>query len=187
MLSAATTTTAGRVLRYDFTGPSGTTPTIVQIFASGLGSGLQKLKVGLQLEVPYAFLTQTPPKRTGQILQLGAPTSSGATNLIGIATQGVNGADALAVARATAESVQDCVNPTVPAGSLSNPKTCDIGGKGVAPHSIFTGNQTVSGARDSPARALRSCARMGRGWTMFPASSRTHRRTSTPFFRPHSA
>jgi len=141
-------TTAGRVLRYDFAvdpASGAITPTIVQVFASGLGSGLQKLKVGLQLQVPYAFVTQTPSKSTGRILQLGAPTASGGTNLIGIATQGVNGADALAVARAAAEPVSDCVNPTVAAGSLSSPKTCDIGGKGVAPHSIYNGVQTVSG------------------------------------------
>lgn len=138
-------TTAGRVLRYDFTGPSGTTPTIVQVFASGLGSGLDKLKVGLQLQVPYAFVTQTPPKSTGVILQLAAPTSAGGTNLIGSATQGVDGADALAVARAAAESVSDCVNPLSAAGTLSSPKTCDIGGTGVAPHSIYNGVQTVSG------------------------------------------
>ncbi len=140
-------TTAGRVLRYDFSVDPATgaiTPTLVQVFASGLGSGLQKIKVGLQLEVPYAFVTQTAPKSAGQILQLGAPTAAGATNVIGIATQGVNGADALAVARAAAEPVSDCVNPTVPAGS-PQPKTCDIGGKGVAPHSIYTGVQSVSG------------------------------------------
>ena len=142
-------TTAGRVLRYDFSVDPSTgaiTPTLVQVFASGLGSGLQKIKVGLQLEVPYAFVTQTPPKSSGQILQLGAPTASHPTNVIGVATQqaGVNGADALAVARAAAEPVSDCVNPQVPAGS-PQPKTCDIGGKGVAPHSIYTGVQSVSG------------------------------------------
>jgi hypothetical protein len=73
-------TNSGRVLRYDF---SNGTPHLVQVFASGLGSGLQKVKVGQQVGVPYAFASQVL-STGGRIIKLGAPGSSG-TNLIGVA------------------------------------------------------------------------------------------------------
>jgi len=120
------TTTAGRILRYDFSAPAGVVvATLKQVFASGLGSGLHKVKVGLQFEVPYAYVTQAPSKSSGRILQLGAPVIPGTTNLIGAATQGVNSPDGLSVARASA----------VPANSCVAPNTCDISG-GVVPHQI---------------------------------------------------
>jgi hypothetical protein len=130
------TTTAGQVLRLDFThGTSGFAPTLVQVFATGLGSGLLKVKEGLQLETPYAFVTQTLAGNSGQILQLGAPGTSGSTNLIGIATLGVHSPDALAVARQAATPASACVFPNV----------CDLSG-GVLPHQItLTGSQSVSG------------------------------------------
>ena len=124
------TTTAGQVLRLDFTlGTQGYAPRLVQVFADSLGSGLLKVKEGLQLGVPYAFVTQTG-SGNGQILQLGAPASSGTTNLIGIATQGVQSPNALAVARQAATPASSCVFPS----------TCDLSG-GVLPHTI-TGSTT---------------------------------------------
>ena len=60
----------------------------MQIFASGLGSGLQKVKVGQQLGVPYAFASQVL-STGGRILKLGAPGSFG-TNLIGVAATAQN-------------------------------------------------------------------------------------------------
>jgi hypothetical protein len=126
-------TTAGRVLRYDFD-PMTLAPSF-QVFASNLGIGLQKIKVGLQLEVPYAFATQVLTGLTGRILQLGAPTSPGTTNLIGSATQGVLEPDGLAVARTAAVTAQSCATP---AG-------CDIS-NGVDPHQItLTGNTVLTG------------------------------------------
>jgi hypothetical protein len=136
-------TTAGRVLQYDFTA-NGIAPGYPLVFASGLGSGLQKLKVGLYLEVPYAFVTSTTPG-SGEILQLGAP-NGGQTNLVGVANVGTNAPDALAVARAAAVPATACAFPNVPAGTPPAPQNiCDIGGKGVAPHTIYTYNQTVTG------------------------------------------
>ena len=124
------TSTTGQVLRLDFTsGAAGYAPRLVQVFATGLGNGLLKIKEGLQLGVPYAFVTQSG-SGNGQILQLGAPPSSGTTNLIGIATQGVQSPNALAVARQAA----------IPASSCVFPSTCDLSG-GVLPHSI-TGSTT---------------------------------------------
>ncbi len=123
------TSTTGQVLRLDFTsGSSGYAPRLVQVFATGLGNGLLKIKEGLQLGVPYVFVTQSG-SGNGQILQLGAPVG-GTTNLIGIATQGVQSPDALAVARQAA----------IPASSCVFPSTCDLSG-GVLAHSI-TGSTT---------------------------------------------
>ena len=91
------TTTAGRILRYDFSAATGAiVPTLKQVFASGLGSGLHKIKVGQEFEVPYAYVTQTPGGNNGRILQFGAPVTPGTTNLIGTATKGVNGPNGLA-------------------------------------------------------------------------------------------
>jgi hypothetical protein len=135
-------TTAGNVWQYDFDpvtlAPSST------FFAGGLGSGLMKVKVGLQVQVPYAFVTQVLTKSKGQILQLGAPLSPGApgcpgaqpcTNLVGTATKGIVDPDGLAVARAA----------SVPASSCVFPNTCDIS-NGADPHQITgPGSGSVSG------------------------------------------
>ena len=124
-------TTAGRILRYDFTASSsGAVPSLVQVFASGLGGGLKKLKTGLQLGVPYAFVSQTLSGGTGQILKFGAPPSSGGNNLIGAATQGVTTPDGLAVTRLDAIAAASCA-----AATGCNPS-------GALPHQI-----TVAGAR----------------------------------------
>jgi hypothetical protein len=133
-------TTAGRVLQFDFTA-GGIAAGYPTVFASALGSGLQKIKVGLYLEVPYAFLTSKTS--TGAVLQLGAPVN-GNTQVIGVANTGVNAPDGIVVGRAAAVSAVSCSNPGVPAGS-PNPVSCDIGGKGVVPHSIFNYSQVVSG------------------------------------------
>jgi hypothetical protein len=123
-------TTAGRILRYDFD-PTTLAPSF-QVFASNLGIGLQKVKVGLQLEVPYAFATQVLTKLTGRILQLGAPVTPGTNNLVGVATAGVLEPDGIAVARSAA----------VTAASCATPAGCDIS-NGVDPHQI-TGAQNGS-------------------------------------------
>jgi hypothetical protein len=119
-------TAGGQVVRLDFVASgSGFSPTLVQVFASGLGNGIFKVKEGLQLGVPYAFVTQTLSGNNGRILQLGLPASSGVTNLVGVATAGIHSPNALAVARADA----------VPASSCVAPATCDLS-QGVLPHSI---------------------------------------------------
>jgi hypothetical protein len=126
-------TTAGRILRYDFTAHN---PSLVQVFASGLGGGVAKLKVGLQLENRYAYVTQTLSGNTGQILQFGAPTSPGTTNLVGSASQGVHSPDGLAV-----EPLG-----TATAASCATPIGCDIS-SGVIPHKLVVtpGSTTPTG------------------------------------------
>jgi hypothetical protein len=140
-------TDAGRILRFDFSGAGGATVPSSTVFASGLGSGLQKLKVGLQLEVPYAFLTQQSSSYYGksQILQVAAPSSSGATNLVSAVSKGVNSPDAIAVARATAAPATNCLVPTSPPAVLGAPGSgCTL--TGAMQHGIFASSPAVQAA-----------------------------------------
>ncbi len=124
-------TTAGRILRYDFVAASsGTVPSLAQVLASGVGRGLHKLKTGLQLGVPYAYVTQTLDDGTGQVLKFGAPSSAGGNNLLGAVTQGVASPDGLAVTRLNAVAATTCAS-----ASGCNPS-------GVLPHQI-----TVAGGK----------------------------------------
>jgi hypothetical protein len=121
----------GRLLRYDFTVTAGgVVPSIAQVVASGLGSGLQKVKVGQQLQTPSAFVTQQLANNTGQILELGAPNPDGTNNLIGTATQNVQAPDGIAVAPLNAVAASTCLSG------------CDV--SGVDKHTIIgsavTGN-----------------------------------------------
>lgn len=139
-------TNAGRILRFDFGAAAALTLPSSSVFASGLGSGLQKLKVGLQLEVPYAFLTQQSSYHgKGQILQVGAPGSSGSTNLVSTVSQGVNAPDAIAVARAAAAPSTNCLVPTSPPGVLGTPGSgCTL--TGAMQHGIFASTPAVQAA-----------------------------------------
>jgi hypothetical protein len=124
-------TSTGRLLRYDFTVTAGgVVPNIAQVVASGLGSGLQKVKVGQQLQTPSAFVTQQLANNTGQILELGAPNADGTNNVIGTATQNVQAPDGIAVAPLNAVAASTC---------LSN---CDV--SGVDKHKI-TGPKNLTG------------------------------------------
>ncbi len=137
-------TNAGRILRFDFGAVAGAMPSST-VFASGLGTGLHKLKVGLQLEVPYAFLTQLPSSGSGQILQVAAPTSSGATNVVALVNQGVNSPNALAVARAATIAATSCLVPSAPPPPLgSGGSGCTI--TGAIGHGIFPSTPAVQAA-----------------------------------------
>jgi hypothetical protein len=128
-----TTTTAGRLLRFDFSASGKTVvPTLLPVFASGLGSGLNKVKVGQRLGVPYAFVSQALSSSSGAILQLAAPATPGTTNLIGTATQSVQSPDALAVTTFAAAAASTCTSG------------CDISG-GVIPHDLVTNGTQPSG------------------------------------------
>ena len=137
-------TNSGGILRYDFTTTStGPMPSQLPNFASNLGTGLQKLKVGQQLGVPYAFVSQTLAGNTGQILKLGAPVTPGTNNPIGAATAGVNSPDGLAVTRLDAVAASTCI---VPSPTTSASAGCDISG-GVIPHQlvVHSASTAVSG------------------------------------------
>ena len=81
-------TNMGRVLDYSF--GAGLTPSYT-VFASGLGSGFNKLRVGAQMGLPVVFVTQSTTSG-GRILEFGA--AGGAP--IGIVTTGVNNPDGIA-------------------------------------------------------------------------------------------
>jgi hypothetical protein len=74
-------TSLGRILRYDF---SSGAPKLVQVLANGLGLGLQKVKVGQQGGIPFAFASQISLFNGGRIIKVGAPTNNG-TNVVGVA------------------------------------------------------------------------------------------------------
>jgi hypothetical protein len=143
-------TDAGRILRFDFSAAPGAGAPSSTVFASGLGSGLQKLKVGLQLEVPYAFLTQQSASSysyssKGQILQVAAPATSGATNLVSTVSKGVSSPDAIAAARATAAPATNCLVPTSPPAALGTPGSgCTL--TGAMQHGIFPSTPAVQAA-----------------------------------------
>jgi hypothetical protein len=99
-------TTAGNILQWDFN----VSPLTSTRFATGLGTGLAKLKVGRQLETLYAYVTQalpSGPTGSGRILQLGA--TSGVLNIVGtLATPAVMSPDGLAVAPLGAATADSC-------------------------------------------------------------------------------
>lgn len=121
-------TAGSAILRYSFTPTSATR---MADFADGLGFGLAKVKTALQTGVPYAFVSQ---QARGQILELGAPPSSGANVPLATVTQNVNSPDGLAVSNAAATAATNC------AGGSG----CDLLG-GVIPHHVVTATQPVTG------------------------------------------
>ena len=121
-------TPGSAILRYSFTP---TTATRMADFADGLGFGLAKVKTGLRTGVPYAFVSQ---QTLGQILELGAPPSSGPNLPLATVTQGVSSPDGLAVTNSAATSAANCAGGG----------TCDLLG-GVLPHRVVTAVQPVTG------------------------------------------
>jgi hypothetical protein len=111
------TTTGGRVLRFNFSAGGVAN---FQVFASGLGSNLNKVKVALQNAVASAYVTQGPVSKgsAGQILQLqlGAPPKS-------VSVTGINNPDGLAVSTLAATDAQTCTSG------------CDLTG-GALPHNL---------------------------------------------------
>jgi hypothetical protein len=91
-------TTAGRLLRFDLGAPGAPVAPTYKPFASGLGSGLNKVRVQVRSGVPYAFVTQTISGSTGGILEFkGQPASyTGSNPPINTITTGVNSPDGLA-------------------------------------------------------------------------------------------
>ena len=78
-------TVSGLVMRFDSSTNAFTTN-----FASGLGSGLLKIKVGTYSTFPYAFVAQSTggTAGTGRILQFGAPPAGGTNTMPVSSTSG---------------------------------------------------------------------------------------------------
>ena len=103
-------TSSGEVMRYDSSTSAFTTN-----FASGLGWGLLKIKVGTYSTLPYAFVAQSTggTAGTGQILQFGAPPAGGSnTTPLSRTSTSVNNPQGLAVLNSGSVQVGACITST---------------------------------------------------------------------------
>ena len=106
-VSLLLTTLGGRVMRFD----SGS-DAMTADFASGLGLGLERIKVGTYSTLTYAFVSQFTPGR-GKILQLGAPPASGANLPLASLSTGNKDPQGLATSSSGSVPVTACVAPSV--------------------------------------------------------------------------
>jgi hypothetical protein len=122
-VSLLITTLGGRVMRFD----SGS-GAMAADFASSLGFGLQRIKVGTYSTLTYAFVSQFTPGR-GQILQFGAPPASGAN--LPLASLSTGNKDPLGLATSSSGSVPvtACIAPSV-CGPLGPQLTTQLSGTG---------------------------------------------------------
>ena len=106
-VSLLLTTLGGRVMRFD----SGS-GAMTADFASGLGLGLGRIKVGTYSTLTYAFVSQFTPGR-GKILQFGAPPASGANPPLASLSTGNRDPQGLATSSSGSVPVTACVAPSV--------------------------------------------------------------------------
>jgi Bacterial Ig-like domain (group 2) len=104
-VSLLLTTLGGRVMRFD----SGSGAMSAD-FASGLGLGLERIKVGTYSTLSYAFVSQFTPGR-GKILQFGSPPASGANLPLASLSTGNKDPQGLAVSSSGSVPVTACVAP----------------------------------------------------------------------------
>ncbi len=102
-VSLLLTTVDGRITRFD----SGT-GAMTADFASGLGLGLQRIKVGTYSTLTYAFVSQFALAR-GKILQFGAPPASGANTPLASLSTGNKDPQGLAVSSSGSVPATACV------------------------------------------------------------------------------
>jgi hypothetical protein len=105
-VSLLLTTLGGRVMRFD----SGS-GAMAADFASGLGFGLQRVKVGTYSTLTYAFVSQFTPG-SGKILQFGAPPASGANLPLTSLSTGNKDPQGLGVSNSGSVPVTACVAPS---------------------------------------------------------------------------
>ena len=122
-VSLLLTTVGGRVMRFD----SGSGAMSAD-FASGLGLGLQRIKVGTYSTLTYAFVSQFTPGR-GKILQFGAPPASGANLPLASLSTGNKDPQGLATSSSGSVAVTACVAPSV-CGPLGPQLTTQLSGAG---------------------------------------------------------
>jgi hypothetical protein len=105
-VSLLLTTLGGRVMRFD--SASGA---MAADFASGLGVGLERIKVGTYSTLTYAFVSQFTPGR-GRILQFGAPPAGGANLPLTSLSTGNKDPQGLAASSSGSVPVTACVAPS---------------------------------------------------------------------------
>jgi hypothetical protein len=118
-------TLGGRVMRFD----SGSN-TMSADFASGLGAGLQRIKVGTYSTATYAFVSQYT-NRNGKILQFGAPPANGANTPLATLSTGTNDPQGLAVTSSGSVPISACIAPNV-CEPLGEQLATQISGTGTA-------------------------------------------------------
>ncbi len=124
-VSLLLTTLGGRVMRFD--SASGA---MAADFASGLGFGLERIKVGTYSTLTYAFVSQFTPGR-GQILQFGAPPASGANLPLASLSTGNNDPQGLATSSSGSVPATACVAPSICA-PLGTQLTTQLSGTGTS-------------------------------------------------------
>ena len=105
-VSLLLSTVGGRVMRFD----SGS-GAMTADFASGLGLGLERIKVGTYSTLTYAFVSQFTPGR-GKILQFGAPPASGANLPLASLSTGDKDPQGLATSSSGSVPVTACLAPS---------------------------------------------------------------------------
>jgi Bacterial Ig-like domain (group 2) len=125
-VSLLVTTIDGRILRFD-----SAQGVFASNFASGLGLGLQKLKVGTNANTPYAFVAQVAFPTAGEILQLGAPPASGSNRPVAVIKSGVSDPIGLAVTSSDSTQASACIAPNT-CSELGGALTQQISGPGAA-------------------------------------------------------
>ena len=124
-VSLLLSTLGGRVMRFD--SASGA---MAADFASGLGLGLERIKVGTYSTLTYAFVSQFTPGR-GQILQFGAPPASGANPPLASLSTGNKDPQGLATSSSGSVPATACVAPSICA-PLGPQLTTQVSGTGSA-------------------------------------------------------
>jgi Bacterial Ig-like domain (group 2) len=122
-VSLLLSTLGGRVMRFDSASGAMTAD-----FASGLGLGLERIKVGTYSTLTYAFVSQFTPGR-GKILQFGAPPASGANLPLASLSTGNKDPQGLATSSSGSVPVTACVAPSVCA-PLGPQLTTQVSGTG---------------------------------------------------------
>jgi len=121
------TTVDGRIIRFDTAKNA-----FAGNFASGLGLGLTKLKVGAYAGKPYAFVAQLGLGwSAGQILQFGAPPASGTNKALASVSKGVSEPIGLAVTSSGSTPASSCVAPNS-CSPLGPQLTVQISGPGAS-------------------------------------------------------
>jgi len=119
------TTVDGRIIRFDTAKDA-----FAGNFASGLGLGLTKLKVGTYAGTPYAFVAQLG-LNAGKILQFGTPPASGNNKALASVSKGVNEPIGLAVTSSGSTPAGSCVAP-LSCSPLGPQLTVQISGPGAS-------------------------------------------------------
>ncbi len=122
------TTIDGRILRFD----SGQ-GAFAANFAGGLGLGLQKIKVGMFANTPYAFAAQASLPIGGSILEFGSPPAGGPNPPLASVSTGVMDPIGVAVTGSDSTQATSCIAPNTctflggaVATQISGPGTANI-------------------------------------------------------------